>query len=338
VIPAAWWRVRLILGGLAVLWGGIVNLFLLGNWLWASLTVFVVLNQIAPWITLFSLLAFSLAFTLRAPRWLVLWLAPGMIAFVWWYAPAWLPKAPAHAKGVEFTAVTYNVLGHLADPEQTFAVIRDTDADLIALEELRPTLQAKLRNDLSDRYPYQVSKVVQGYDGLALLSRFPILESEISLEIDFEHIDLDTPRYLRAVVDIQGRPVAVYVLHPATPAWYTRHLDGIPLEYDDTHLQAHITAAVKKISAETFPVLLLCDCNGTPRSRQYRMLDGILDEAFGARGWGLGLSHPVEPFPLVRIDYIWYTGQFTALDARVWPESGSSDHYPVWGRLVLRSR
>jgi hypothetical protein len=64
-----------------------------------------------------------------------------MIAFVWWYVPAWLPKAPPHAKGAEFTAVTYNVLGHLVDPEQTFAVIGDTDADLVALEELRPTLQ-----------------------------------------------------------------------------------------------------------------------------------------------------------------------------------------------------
>jgi vancomycin resistance protein VanJ len=341
VIPTAWRRVRLVLGSLAVLWGGIVNLFLMGNSLGASRPAFVLLNQIAPWIALFSLLAFSLAFTLRARRWLVLWLAPGMIAFVWWYAPAWLPKAPPHAEGVEFTAITCNVLGHLADPERTFAVIRDTDADLVALEELRPTLQARLRSDLSGRYPYQVSRVVQGYDGLALLSRFPILESEIGLEADLEHIDLDTPRYLRAVVDIQGRPVAVYVIHPAIPAWnppHVRHLYDIPLYYDETHLQAHIAAAVEKISAETFPVLLLCDCNSTPRSHQYRMLDGLLDEAFGARGWGLGLSHPVGPFPLFRIDYIWYTGEFTALDARVWPDSGTSDHYPVWGRLVLRSR
>ncbi|HVO72155.1 MAG TPA: endonuclease/exonuclease/phosphatase family protein, partial [Aggregatilineaceae bacterium] len=182
------------------------------------------------------------------------------------------------------------------------------------------------------------SKVVQGYDGLALLSRFPILESESALEVDFERIDVDAPRYLRAVVDMQGRPVAVYVIHPAVPAFYTWNMDGIPLHYDDTHLQAHITAAVEKISAETFPVLLLCDCNSTPRSRQCRILDGILDEAFGAQGWGLGLSHPVEPFPLFRIDYVWYTREFTALDARVWPDSGTSDHYPVWGRLVLRSR
>jgi endonuclease/exonuclease/phosphatase (EEP) superfamily protein YafD len=83
-------------------------------------------------------------------------------------------------------------------------------------------------------------------------------------------------------------------------------------------------------------VLLLCDCNATPRSRQYTLLDGVLDEAFGAQGWGLGLTHPADPFPVFRIDYVWYTHDFAALDAKVWPDSGTSDHYPVWGRLVLR--
>jgi hypothetical protein len=72
VIPEVWRRVRLILGGLAILWGGMVNLFLLGNSLGVSPTAFVLMNQIAPWITLLSLLVFSLAFTLRAQRWLVL--------------------------------------------------------------------------------------------------------------------------------------------------------------------------------------------------------------------------------------------------------------------------
>jgi endonuclease/exonuclease/phosphatase family metal-dependent hydrolase len=63
----------------------------------------------------------------------------------------------------------------------------------------------------------------------------------------------------------------------------------------------------------------------------------MLNEAFGARGWGYGFTHPVDPFPLVRIDYIWYSRDFAALDAEVWPDAGTSDHHPVWARLALRS-
>lgn len=336
---SSWRRLRLFLGIVALAWGVMVNLFLVGNLFCAAcIPVMVVLNHLAAWVTLVSLLAFSLAFTLRASLKLTLWLVPGVAAFVWWYAPLWLPKTTPHVKGIAFTAMTYNVLGFQADPNQTFKVIQNGNADIVALEELRPTLEKKLKDDLSERYPFQVSNVVQGFDGLALLSRFPILESQVFLDIDFSAIDLNRPHYLRAVVDIDGHPVVVYVIHPPIPqpSYWTAPLYQFLYRYDDSRLQTHIERTVKLIQAETLPVLLLCDCNSTPRSRQYKLLDGVLDEAFRAQGWGLGLTHPARPFPLLRIDYLWYSKDFTALEAKVWPESGTSDHFPVWGKLVLR--
>lgn len=320
---------------IGLLWGGIVNIFLAGNLLVSDrVPLFIVINHLAPWITLVSLLVFALAFTARRSRGLLVWLLPGVAAFLWWYAPAWLPRPSPDVDGIEFTAVTFNVLGHLADPDQTFATLQDINADIVGLQELRPTLQGKLARE----YPYEVSKVVQGYDGLGLYSRFPILESEVIIEVDFAHIDLDQPKYIRAVVDIRGQPVVVYVIHPPIPqpSFPASPLYEVIFHYDDTHLQAHIERTVRQIKGETLPVLLLCDCNSTPRSRQYRLLDGVLNEAFGTQGWGLGLSHPVKPFPLLRIDYIWYSPDFAALSTKVWPRSGTSDHYPVWGRITLR--
>ncbi len=314
-----------------LVWGGIVNLFLIGNLIADGARPVILMNQLAPWITLISLIVFPLALILRAPFRLLIWLTPGVIAFAWWYGPAWLPKSAPDVDGVEITAMTFNVLGFSTDPERIIPVIRDANADIVALQEVRAKFPDKLRNQLTAIYPYQIHQVAKG-DGIALLSRFPVLE------VDYQTVGSDEGRHLRAVVEIAGRQVVVYVIHPPAPAWNSRikHWHDIPRYYDDKRLDDHTVFAVERVRHETLPVLVLCDCNTTPRSRPYRLLDSVLDEAFGARGWGFGFTHPVDPFPLLRIDYVWYSRGFEALDAEVLPGVGTSDHHPMWARLVLR--
>jgi endonuclease/exonuclease/phosphatase (EEP) superfamily protein YafD len=314
-----------------LVWGGIVNLFLIGNWFADGTRPIVLMNHLAPWITLISLIVFTLALILRAPRRLLVWLVPGVIAFAAWYGSAWLPRSAPDVDGVEITAMTFNVEGAWHDPERIVAVIREVNADIVGLEEAKGPLPAQLKSQLSDVYPYQATEV-SGWYSVALISRFPFHD------LEYQTIGADPARHLRAVMEIDGRQVVVYVIHPPAPAWNSRikHWYDIPRYYDETRLQSHTAFAVDQIRRETLPVLVLCDCNTTPRSRQYRLLDGMLDEAFGARGSGFGFSHPVDPFPLVRIDYVWYNRDFAALDAEVWPDAGTSDHHPMWARLVLR--
>ena len=325
---------------LALVWGGLINSFLLIDGIAPqALKPVIVLNHFAHWLLLLSVLVFALAFTLGGRLRLLGWLVPGVVAFGAWYLPGYLPHSTPDGTGREFTAATYNVLGHLADPDRTFAVIRAMDADFVALQELRPTLESKLKTDLSDVYPYQVSKVIQGYDGLALISRYPIVEYEIAFdEVDFSTPGWrDAPKYIRAVIDMDGQLLVAYAVHTMIPLpnIYIRPWYVVPFEYDDSHLQAHVQRIYDLVESETLPVLVLCDCNCTPRTRQHELLDRVLDDAFEESGWGLGLSHPVEPMPVFRIDYVWHTPQFAALDAKVWPDSGTSDHFPVWAWLVL---
>jgi vancomycin resistance protein VanJ len=316
----------------AALWGGLVNVFLLGVLVVPHRAPFIALNQAAHWITLFNLLIFALAVTLRGSSRLLAWLAPGVVAFAIWYAPAWLPHPRPEAAGTTFTAATYNVnMWGSAEADGTISTIAAVDADIIGLQEVYPALRDRLGSDLRYRYPYQASK-----QSLALLSRFPILEAELLSGVGW---------HLRVVLEIDREPVIVYVIHTPLPMHYIEdytlagYLQAIRyalFEYDDSHQFAYMAHMAEKVAAETHPVLLLCDCNSTPHSHQYDLLDGGMDEAFGAQGWGLGLSHPAKPFPLLRIDYVWYTSAFTALEARVWPDAGPSDHYPVWARLALR--
>jgi vancomycin resistance protein VanJ len=94
------------------------------------------------------------------------------------------------------------------------------------------------------------------------------------------------------------------------------------------------------LDQETLPVLVLCDCNTTPRTQQYAQMDQRLDDAFKVQGWGLGLTHGgnyrLHSVAIIRIDYLWYREPLLPVRVEVGRERGSSDHLPVWGDFVLQ--
>ena len=287
-------------------------------------------NQVAHFITLIAVMIFALAVGLRVRWWLLVWLAPGAVMFFVWYGQHFLPKPEPDVEGTEFIIATYNVLGYGADPERTFAVVKAMDADIVAFQELRPTLQGKIESDLADEYPYQTFKIIDGFDGWGLISRYPFVENEISTSYDPR-----VPSDIRAVIDMNGQHIAVYGYHPPFPGFQLWH------GYDDRFNRENVYNMQTYLANEELPILLLCDCNFTQRTRQYAWINTILDDSFSESGWGFGLTHPGYyrlPFPAIRIDYIWHSEAFTALEAKVWDDNGTSDHHPMWARLVLHNR
>lgn len=279
-------------------------------------------NHFAGWITLSSVIALVLAVVLWTPRPLWVWLLPGPVVFMMWFGGNFLPKSEPSVNGTTFTAATYNVWDENGQHDQIFAVVRAMDADILAVQEMSPELQVKLETELTDRYPY-VELGVQDFELLGIASRYPIVESRTY-----------PGAFMRAVVDMNGQQIVVYNLHAPNA-----ELDFGSRTFDDTQLNTGIEAVLAMIQQETNPVLLLCDCNTTPRTRQYSWLEETLDDAFKTQGQGFGNTHRgAEMFssPTIRIDYIWYSDRFTPVKIGVWSENGSSDHFPVWGRLALK--
>lgn len=168
---------RLLLAGF-LLWGAFINSYLTAHLVCVDCVApLALVNHAAHYLTLLAVVILVLALIFRCPRAVLLWLLPGVLAFGVWYGELFLPQPAPEVEGIEITAATYNVLGFLADPNQSFQVIESMEADFVALQELRPTLDSKLQTELAEKYPYQVSKVVQEFDGLALLSKYPIVES-----------------------------------------------------------------------------------------------------------------------------------------------------------------
>ncbi len=314
---------RQIAGLILFAYGLLINFYLVTHFAcWDCVFVTAQANHFAVWITLSGVIAFVLAVVLWTPKVVWAWLLPGVIVFGWWFAPNFLPKSEPTVVGTPFSAATYNVWDENGDHEEIFRVVREMNVDILAVQEMSPELQQNIQTQLADQYPH-IQTAVQGVELLGIASRFPIVESRVY-----------PGAFMRAVLDINGRQVVVYNLHAPNAK-----IDFANATFNDSELDAGIEGVLAMIQQETLPVLLLCDCNTTPRTRQYALLDETLDDAFKKQGQGFGHTHrgatDLFSFPTIRIDYLWYSEQFTPMKVEVWAEDGSSDHFPVRAEMAL---
>ena len=290
-------------------------------------------NNFVPWYAAGGLALALLALFSRRRALLIACQLPGLIAFLLLYGDLLLPQ-PAH--DVEnkpvITVATYNTLSALSDPQRVVDVIADLDADVIGLQEFGPAQADLIAAQLADTYPYQALYPGLPLPGVGLLSRYPILEAEVILPYP------DSMWDLRAVLDINGTTTVVYVVHPPPPK---NNLS--PVHYNNERRDSEITILLNDyIRHETGPVLVMGDFNATDQSRIYHDLDAVLDDAFREAGHGMGFTYPANLrnwfrlIPLVRIDYVWYSAHFAALDAWTGSDSGSADHLPVVAKLAQK--
>jgi endonuclease/exonuclease/phosphatase family metal-dependent hydrolase len=238
---------------------------------------------------------------------------------------------------VEITVVTYNIYNEPVSFEPRYPLVletlRATKADVVALQEV-PTRQEVTRR-LAGALGYaDWAEVVfvrpdDGWtEGLAVLSRFPVLEQE---DIDLRP---GVPNCLRARLEAPEGPVDVFNAH-----FHPR----------DANLRAsEISIVLDAVAASDAPVILCGDFNGLPE--EFASLNG-----FSSLRAAYELVHgryPESTFPTPYrkdarrygpIDYILVRpDQLSASEARLIGDAPSkedeslwpSDHYGVLARLV----
>lgn len=300
------------------------------RWHWVAFA-----NNFVPWWALGGLICGGIAAFSRHRKILIAFQAPILLAFVILYGGTVWPRgshAQAH-NGIDFVAATYNLRSVASEPQQTVRVIMSLNADLVGVEELGQERALLFQQALKNQYPYQVAYATTKASGLGLLSRYPVVAQDFKADVR------GYIQYLRAVVDVRGVKLTVYVFHPHTPLNFKS-----PLTYNDSRRRQEIAVLEDRLAADQGPVLVLCDCNMTDQSDSYRALSRTLTDSFREAGWGLGLTFPAGTpsrffdLPrLVRIDYIWHNAYLVASEAHVGGDSGTSDHSPVTARLTLKT-
>ncbi|MBL8161208.1 MAG: endonuclease/exonuclease/phosphatase family protein [Anaerolineae bacterium] len=286
-----------------------------------------------------ALILLPLCLLLRLRRVALLYALP-VGFFAWNFAPYFLPHTlPSLPPDTQqISILTYNLQAEEALLDPMAAVIREADTEIVALQEMSGAAARHFERSLADAYPYRVfypEPAGGAYHGRGLLSRYPLIENH------FWPVTYPIPvRLQRAVLDVNGTPVTLFNFHaPPTQPIYGGGNDPRPRAQQINDLLA--------LAADADGALLLTgDFNTSDLDESYAAITARYRDAFREVGWGFGFTNPdwqhdnprrgASWVPMYqRIDYVFYSAHFAAVEARVWSSSGGSDHRPLWVRLGL---
>jgi endonuclease/exonuclease/phosphatase family metal-dependent hydrolase len=222
-------------------------------------------------------------------------------------APEWV-SLPAGHPAPTIRVMTWNLeLGSEA-AERLPAVLKATEADIVALQEVTPEAATAIENDpeLVDRFPHRLLWPDRGVLGLGLLSRLPMTAGDRRAvpPIAWVTVTLDDGNLLR-VLNAHPLPGRIAIVSPLR----------LPVGFDpterDQQLQA-VRAIANELEAPGDPVVLLGDLNVASTEPAYD--DIVRDwrdahaEAGVGPGWtwrpsrleGLGIG-------VLRIDFVLVT-------------------------------
>jgi endonuclease/exonuclease/phosphatase (EEP) superfamily protein YafD len=265
-----------------------------------------------------------------------------------WFVPYFSAKAIEETVDPTLRIMTFNIWGdnpHMADVE---AWIRDNGADVVLLQEIPESYSEHGFPTLLDVYPYQfVQPLAMRMWGNAILSRVPFGETE-NFSLDGSGLPTDQ----RVTVDWNGAQIAVYNIHLLMPMGDEAHFSTpinnpflhLALKYDDSLRDAEIARLVERLDAEKLPFVMGGDFNMSDQSMVYWELAARGRDSFREVSSSFGASWPVPVGgelptiipPLIRIDYIWHSDTFRAIEAQQGPPLGS-DHLALRATLALNS-
>jgi vancomycin resistance protein VanJ len=275
----------------------------------------------------------------RRKGWLSRLLILPCATFLFFYAPLFLPQnisVPPDAHPIKL--LTYNMQAEEDLLEPMVNVIRDSGADIVALQEMSGKMAARLDEAVADIYPYRaLHPMTSPFHGRGILSRYPLLNDHVWPE------EYPIPvRLQRVQVDVDGATITLYNMHapPSVPIF-----EG---PYDVGPRKQQLADLVDMASQETGAVLLMGDFNSTDLDENYAHITAQFADTFREVGWGLGFTNPdwqhdnprrgPSFMPMYqRIDYVFHNQFFTPVEARVGSSSGGSDHRPLFAILALSS-
>lgn len=215
------------------------------------------------------------------------------------------------------------------DLERIAAVIREQQADLVALQEVDRGVQRTARRDFpaelaaltgltcvfSNNFSFQ-----GGEYGNAVLSRFPVkrwTNTPLRMLRPGEQRGV-----LQVVVEVRGRELV----------FLNTHLD---YRRDDAERLANVAQFHEVLAGYAgLPVVVAGDFNDVPGSRTWAAMAEQFDDVWLLAGAGNGFTFP-STGPDRRIDYIWLGKGAPLRPLRAWvPHTEASDHLPLLAELV----
>ncbi|MBF2067197.1 MAG: endonuclease/exonuclease/phosphatase family protein [Calothrix sp. C42_A2020_038] len=284
-----------------------------------------VINTLALYLFVPLLLLLPLALLWR--RWKAfLGLCFPLGVFIALYSPFFLPHSVT-VSPIEktFTAMSFNMLFSNTDYDAIANVIETSTPDIIGIQEVPPNGDAVWIKRFSSDYPNFAFRPVEDGHNVGIMSRFPIesvtmLPNSPMRRALSAAIRVDTDKRLQVIVSHLTPNYPIEKLIQLASEWFARRANEVN----------YIRSLVKQRSV---PTIMLCDCNYVNTSEAYARTHEVMKDSFREVGWGFGHTALInEYFRAARIDFVWYTQELQAIEARV-IDGGGSDHLPIIAKL-----
>jgi endonuclease/exonuclease/phosphatase (EEP) superfamily protein YafD len=233
-----------------------------------------------------------------------------------------LPTRARPAAGTLPTVRLFTANVHDANPDMgpIAEEIAAVAPDLVALQEIDPDGAAGLaRSGVLDRFPYSVAETRRGASGIALWSRFPLVDAQVQ--------DVLGRPFIGATVMVGAKRLRLYTVHTVAP------LGG-----DRAQWQAELRRVRAEVRATMGALVVAGDFIASRYHPSFRRLlsDGLRDahERRG-RGWAATWPRDRRPLPaLLRLDHVLVSPgvEVQAIQEGV---GQGSDHRPVIADLAL---
>ncbi len=326
---------RLVIAGTNLLiplhTGGILLYFAL-RWLSRDRPPFIdALGYVEAWLYLPLLVLLPAALRRRSRPLLALAALPALL-FAFSYGELYLPRLAVETTGPTFKVMTFNILYKNQDADAVAAEILAQSPDVLGLHELRYPMAQALEDRLGEAFPYRAISY-----GVGLFSRYPILEC-----VTFRPFHGTGMWAQECRVEIDGKAVTLFNIHPRSPPLRCVHPFGlplgIPLQFVNQARDADLRSVLLRMQEVEGPLLLIGDLNLTDRQIAYQEVTHSLVDSHRESGWGMGFSYSYltgRAPAMWRIDYVFHSPDMVALSTRVGQFAGS-DHRPVVAELAFR--
>lgn len=274
-----------------------------------------------------------------------LWIGAGVaiMIFVFLWGNAFLPKGQIDLAGREtLTVMTYNVLGMQIESAPLINIIRNEDPDVVLLQEINSWHAVAIEYELKDIYPYQIFAPQDGVEGIGTISKYPIRLTGEQLSLDW----IGVPQLME--LDWGQKKIGVVNFH----MWATGLAAPKYLDANFRHREAQGEVLERFAANYKGPLIVGGDANTSPLNDTYYIMTRSLIDSWKTAGFGLGHTFPGSDVPgssrpkigpllapkwMSRIDYVFTSNDWRAIDAHLAPFDGVSDHRGVVVELVLAS-
>ncbi len=221
---------------------------------------------------------------------------------------------PSGQKGIKLAH--FNVLRYNRDHDSVITRALETDADLLSFQEVGGEWGAELKRHLTQEYPFSCVISREHTNGLALFSRFPLLEVDTTFVEEFPS--------LLVRVALKGQPIHVALCHakaPSSPAGYRLR-------------NRQFRAMADLLKKREGPKFLVGDLNAVPWDRELIALKRDTGLHDGRRSLASTFPKTFD-FGWIPIDHIFHSEAFDCVGFSAMGGT-SSDHLGILGTYQFR--